>query len=434
MNLRMAGTPPIFLLDRNALLRLLAAVLMRFILVISIVPTAQAKESTQTRTAARKTPSSLGTIKSIAGNNLVITCDAGIDVPVVIQDSAKFVRVEPGQKDLKDAQPIQMSELQVGDRVVARGKFGDDGKTLAASMIIVMKKADIANKQSQERDEWQKSGVSGLVNNVSAGGDAIAITVPSLRDKQTLVIHISKQTVLRRYAPASIKFDDARPAPLGQVKPGDQLRARGTRIGNEMTAEEIVSGSFRNISGTVSALDNSQETITVRDLVTKKSIAIKLTPDSQIRKIPTEIAQRIAIRLNGTAGLSNQTPSKSSSAAAPTAKDLASEPRRRPDSAAEDRGATGADSARGPGGSGRAGSSNLQQMISRLPAGTLADLHQGDAVMLVATEGTDTSVTAITLLAGVEPILQGSSSSAAPTILTPWSLSGAPGGEAGSAE
>ena len=71
-------------------------------------------------------------------------------------------------------------------------------------------------------------------------------------------------------------------------------------------------------------------------------------------------------------------------------------------------------------------------MISHLPNTTLADLQKGEAVMIVAT-GSDNSgeVTAITLLAGVEPIL-----TAAPTrsasLLSPWSLGGS-GGEGDSA-
>ena len=65
-----------------------------------------------------------------------------------------------------------------------------------------------------------------------------------------------------------------------------------------------------------------------------------------------------------------------------------------------------------------------------MPAATLADLQKGDAVMLVATEGSSTAPsTVITLLGGVEPILQASPKNAASTILSPWSL-GSPG-EAG---
>jgi hypothetical protein len=63
-----------------------------------------------------------------------------------------------------------------------------------------------------------------------------------------------------------------------------------------------------------------------------------------------------------------------------------------------------------------------------MPAATLADLQKGDAVMIVATEGTqERGVIAITLLAGVEPLLQAAGAS---TILTPWTMGAAPGGDA----
>jgi len=46
-------------------------------------------------------------------------------------------------------------------------------------------------------------------------------------------------------------------------------------------------------------------------------------------------------------------------------------------------------------------------MIGRMPSATLADLHKGDAVMIVASEPTPgaTTVTAVTLLSGVDAIL-----------------------------
>ena len=74
------------------------------------------------------------------------------------------------------------------------------------------------------------------------------------------------------------------------------------------------------------------------------------------------------------------------------------------------------------------GGHDFQQMLSRMPAVTLADLHKGDAVLIVATEGSAAGSTAITLLSGVEPILQAAPSQA--MMLTPWSLNGAPGGDA----
>jgi hypothetical protein len=90
--------------------------------------------------------------------------------------------------------------------------------------------------------------------------------------------------------------------------------------------------------------------------------------------------------------------------------------------------------AAGPGvaaGAPRGGGGDLQQMLSRLPASPLNDFQKGDAVMVVATSGQgDRPSTVITMLGGVEPILQASSSGAA-SILSPWSLSPGGGGDMG---
>ena len=397
----------------------------------------QSPDASQNSTPHSKTSAPLGTIKSISGNTLVLTTDNGNDVNISLQDSTKLLRVAPGQKDLKDAQPIQVSDLQAGDRILVRGKLGEDQRTFSASSIIVMKKAEIADKQTRERDEWQKSGVGGLVNSVDAWGGVISITIPSLREKKTVAVRITPQTVLRRYAPGSVKFDEARTAPLEEIKPGDQLRGRGTKNadGSELAAAEVVSGSFRNISGTLSSLDSAQNTITVHDLITKKPVTVTISRDSQLRKLPVEMAQRIAQRLNGSAGTAASDPSpETARAATPTAKEPASSKSGSADADTAARGRTGqrngAQAGQGFGGRGGAGGgADLQQMINRMPAATISDLHQGDAVMLVATVGTGNSVTAITLLAGVEPILQGAPNSSASTILSPWSLNNAPSAE-----
>src|ERR1700722_14061352 len=396
---------------------------------------AATQETAQINQGAAKSSLALGTIKSISGNTLILTSDAGAEMTVDVRDSTKIVRIAPGQKDLKDAQPIALTDLQIGDRILVRGKAGDDNKTFSATSIVAMKKADIAEKQSRERDEWQESGVGGLVNSVDTAAGVISITSPSLREKKTVAVHVTKATALRRYAPGSVKFDDAKPAPLAEIRPGDQLRARGERSadGSELTAQEIVSGSFRNISGTISSLDSAQSIITVHDLATKKNVAVKITSESQLRKLPAPMALRIAQRLNGSGGAnggangdqagSGQAAARTGAMAAPAAK----EPAAASGQAPGDFGGRG----RGMGG-GAGGGADLQQMISRMPASTIADLQKGDAVMLVGTEArSSNAVTAITLLAGVEPILQGSPNGGASSILSPWSLSAAPSGEAG---
>ncbi len=378
--------------------------------------------STQTPAAARP----VGTVKSISGNTVILTTDAGGDVTVQVQDATKLVRIAPGQKDLKDAAPIQLADVQPGDRILVRGKLADDGKSVVAASVIAMKKVDIAEKQSREREEWQRHGFGGLVNDVDAADSTISVALPSQNEKKNVAVHLSKETILRRYASDSVKFDDAKPAPLDQIKPGDQLRARGTRSadGAEFTADEIVSGTFRNIAGTISALDASAGTITVQDLVSKKLVTVRIAAESQLRKLPAQMAQRIAMRLKGTpteAQPNAPTPNGAGSAAnaEATTKPSGSQP--------------GGSASGGSGGMGRPGSggaADLQQTISRMPAATLADLQKGEAVMVVATEGGANGVsTVITLLGGVEPILEASPKSSASTILSPWSLGSGSGGE-----
>jgi hypothetical protein len=371
-------------------------------------PSLPAQAAQQTATARP-----VGTIKSISGNSITLTTDTGTDVTIVIQEGARLVRVAPGQKDLKDAAPIQLQDLQVGDRLLVRGKLADDGKSVLAASVIVMKKTDIAEKQAHEREEWQRHGVGGLVNSVDANAGAIAITTNALGPNKDVVIHISKDTILRRYAPDSVKFDDAKPGPLSEIVAGDQLRARGTRSadGKELTADEIVSGSFRNIAGPITAMDPGASTISVQDLLSKKTITLKITVDSQLRKLPPPMAQRIAMQLKG--------------APADTPSNLSASTPAEPRGDGTQRG--------GPGGGRAGGGGDLQQAISRMPPASLADLQKGDVVMIVATQGTpESKSTVITLLGGVEPILEASPKNGASTLLSPWSLSSAPGGDAGS--
>jgi len=359
---------------------------------------------------------SLGTVKAISGKSITLTTDAGGDISVLLQDGARLLRVEPGEKDLRNAGPLSLQDVQPGDRVLVRGKMTDDGKSLLAASLIAMKKMDIAQKQAHEREEWQKRGVGGLVSAVDPSSGTITITTTALGTSKNMAIHVSKDTELRRYAPNSVKFDDAKLASIGEIKAGDQLRARGSRSADssELTADEVVSGSFRNIAGTIASIDASAGTIAVMDLATKKTVVIKITGESQLRKLPPPMAQRIAARLKGTSGdappaAGGQRSTESSAANGAAATHSAS----RPDSGQ-------------PG----QGPSDLQQALSRMPAASLSDLNKGDAVMIVATPGTeDGGVTAITLLAGVEPILE-ASPKGGQSILSPWSLS-SPGGDAG---
>jgi len=359
--------------------------------------------------AASSTLRPVGTIKAINGNAVTVTTDSGSEITVLVQPSTRVLRMAPGQKDLKDAAPLPLTDLQPGDRMIIRGSLAADGKSVVASSLLVMRKADIEERQEREREDWQKRGVGGLVSAVNPAGGTITLTTAASGSNKTITVRVSKDTIVRRYAPESVRFQDAKLGTLDQIKPGDQLRARGalSAEGSELSAEEIVSGSFRNIAGTVAAIDPGESTLSVMDLFTKKPVSVKITADSQLRKVPPMVAQRIATRLKGS-------PPDSGSATAVGNHSPA---------------APKTDQAPGEAGGARPrGAADLQQMLSRLPAVTLADLQKGDAVMLVTMQGSaNSSLNAVTLLTGVEPILTASpNGEGAAMLLSPWSLGSAP--------
>jgi hypothetical protein len=375
------------------------------------VPSGQAQASASGAVTRR-----IGVVKAINGTAITLTPDTGPEVTISVLPATRILRIAPGEKDLRNATPIQLQDIQVGDRILVGGKLSDDNLSLSASTIVVMKSSDLAARHEQERQDWQKRGVDGLVKSVDPAAGTVTITV---RNKP-LVIQSSSSTVIRRYSPDSVKFDDAKPSKLAEIHPGDQVRARGDRgaDGTQLTAEEVVSGSFRNIAGTVDSVDASSSTLSVHDLLSNKNALIKITADSQLRQLPPEMAQRIAMRLKG-AATGGAAGAASSPASATTGQN------------GSPAGPPGSVAYGGNGAGGRPGGApDFQQMLSRVPAVTLSDLHKGDAVVIVSTEGTGGAGTVITLLSGVEPILQAAPGASSSSILTPWSL-GAPAADTG---
>jgi hypothetical protein len=350
----------------------------------------------------------LGTVTAVSGATLTVKTDAGEVHQVDVPSTAVLKQIEPGAKDLSTAQTIAFGSLATGDRVLVRLDPNAPAGTSVALQIIAVKQAALAKKQEQQREAWQQQGVGGLVKSVDSPTGVIVLTQGVGSGSKTITIHITGETLLKRYAPASVRYDLAQVAPMDQIRAGDQLRARGAKnsAGTEMTADEVVSGSFRNVSGTITSIDSAGSALVVKDLSTKKQVTIHIAADTQMRQLPDRMATMLAAVLNGnSAGFAG-------------------------------RGGAGAGQARsggqpveggGQGGAQRAGPAgggfDAQQMLSRAPAIQLTDLKKDEAVMVVATEDAS-GATAITLLAGVEPLLQ---APAASQNLLNWSLSsGAP--------
>lgn len=391
-------------------------------------PEAQQAQSGNAQGSVART---MGTVESISGDSITLKAQNGATVAVTVSDTARVLRVEPGEKDLKNAVPIHLTDILVGDRILVFGRASEDAKSVTAATVIAMKKADIDAKQQQEREDWQKRGVGGLVSAVDPAAGTVTISVASFSGTKPLVIQTSNDTIFRRYAPDSVRFDDAKPSKLSEIKVGDQLRARGAKSadGSSLAAEEVVTGSFRNISGTIVAVNSAADTLTVTDLATKRPVTVKITPASEVRKLPVMIAQMMAMRMKGLAGGAGG-PGQGSGAA----RNEGGQGQANSQSASPQAGG-GQERQGGPGGGyGRRGNGapDFQSMISRIPPANLSDFQKGDAVMIVSTEGSDSgAVTAITVLGGVEPILAASPNGGQQMTLSPWSLGGGEGGDQG---
>jgi co-chaperonin GroES (HSP10) len=334
----------------------------------------------------------LGTVTAVAGNSLTLKTDAGQAVTVSVADGIRILQLAPGSTDLKTAQAIALKDIAVGDRVLVNGKAGDNPSAFTASRVILMKSSDIAQKHEAEQADWQKRGTGGIVSAVDAGTGTLTVAV----GPRKVAVSTSPKTGFRRYAGDSVKFEDAKPGTLAQIQAGDQLRVLGTKSedGSTIQAEEVVSGSFKNLAGLIASLDAANGTLTLKDLATKKTITVDITANSNVRTLPPQAAAMFAARAKG--------------GAAPQGAGQAD--------------ASGAGRAGGPG---RTAGGDLSQLVSRLPNKTIGDLKVGDAVMIVASQADpgSTTVTAVTLLSGVEPILAAAPGAPSMT-LSPWNIGG----------
>lgn len=337
-----------------------------------------------------------GTVTKVdaGANELVMKADGGGEVRVTLAPKHALRKVALGETDLRKAAVIEFKDIAAGDRVAARGV--ESGETIAATLIVVMSSSDVAKKQEEDRADWDKRGVNGIVTAVTA--EAVTLNVRSLAGAKTVTVIPTAKAIVRRYTTDSVKFADAKESTLADIKVGDQVRARGEKNadGTKLEAEEIVSGRFKTIAATVVSVDAANEKMTVKDLETKKTLVVKVNADSNMKRLSDPIAQMIARRVHpenldgrggGRGGAGGGRPGGDSGGM---------------------RGGQGGDQAGGGmrgGGGGRGG--DLQQMLDRQPAVTLADLKVGEPIVISSAVGAATDhIMAITMLAGVEPILR----------------------------
>ncbi|HVG30678.1 MAG TPA: hypothetical protein VM864_13300 [Pyrinomonadaceae bacterium] len=354
-----------------------------------------------------KATSVLGDVTAInvEANGLAVKTAAGSSVLVMLTPKTAFKRAQPGAATLDGASDIKLADIALGDRVFAYGRVASDHKTVPAQLVVVMTKSDIAKKQEHDKAEWSRRGIWGTVMSVNAATKEITINSRSPAGLKPVIVEASGQRVaFLRYAPDSVQYADAKPSSFTELKVGDQLRALGERTpdGARYKPEEIVSGSFKTILGTVASIDAAAGTVKITPNGQKQPLTVAVTSSSNLRRIDPMMGQMLAfmvmrqagggfgagagqgnVRIGGPGGGGGQPP-----AGAP------------PQGGGE-----------GPGGQrrmtmGGGGNFDIQELIDRQPQATLANLKAGDVVIVSSAAGSDaTRLTAITLLAGAEPVL-----------------------------
>jgi hypothetical protein len=287
--------------------------------------------------------------------------DTGETVSLKITSGTQVLRVAPGEKDLKKAEPIKITDVSSGDHVLVNLMPA----AFEARRIVVMSSADIAKRNEADSLDWNKRGIAGIV--AAKSGNEITLRKRSMQGEVKLTVAVSDGTQYRRYAPDSVKFADARKSGMAEISVGDQLRARGQKSedGLKVTAEEVVFGTFVTKAGPITAVNVEAKEITIKDLATGKPLAIKLTGDSQVKKLPDFAAM---MPPGGAPGGNVATASAT-----------------RPARAAPD----------------------LTQMLERIPPSKFEDLKAGEMVVVSSTKGSSNDqITAIMLVGNAGMLIQ----------------------------
>ncbi len=334
----------------------------------------------------------IGEIKSIdaATKQLTIKTDAGSMVTISLNDKTTYKKLAPGEKSLTNATDVTFADLAEGDRVMARGTVSEDRKSVPAVQVIVMTKGDLAKKAEAERIEWRRRGILGVITALKPEAKEITISNRTIAGTQSVVIALSDKTEMKRYAPDSIKFGDAKPSEFGELKVGDQLRALGERTADPLhfNAEKVVTGSFRTVGGVVTAVDPATGEIKINDLEKKRPLTIVIKQDAVLRRFPSDMGAMGGFG-RGPGGPGGGAPSAGGG--------------QQPQGGAPARPQGGAPGAGGPGG--RPGF-NINDMLDRLPTISIADVKVGDTIIVSSTQGVDPArLTAISLVTGADTLL-----------------------------
>lgn len=338
-----------------------------------------------------------GDVVSVSDAKIVVNSKTG-PVDAMITDKTEFKRVPPDNPVLKAAVASALSEIGVGDKLMVTGVLAADGKSLPARSVYLMTQSEINQKKAKETAEWRTRGMAGKVANVNSQTNQIIVEVGGMMGKTSVTLTPKANAQFLRYAVGSVKFADAKESSLSDVKVGDQIRALGDRSGDgaAFAAEKILTGSFRQVSGTVKSVDVQKNEVVIKDTVSNKDMTVAFGNAVSLKRFPPEMAERmVGFQMAGAARPPGQAQPPVTAQPAPQGTQPAP--------------AGGQPQGPGRGMAGGPRGGNMDDMFDRLPNITAADLKIGD-VIAILTSGSQVAPTetikAIKLVAGVEPFIR----------------------------
>jgi hypothetical protein len=285
--------------------------------------------------------------------------DRGDSIFLKFGPETEVVRIAPGERDMSKAKPAKVTDIARGDRVMVSFVEG----LTEARRIVVISADDIAARNEAERLDWQKRGISGIVAAKNDAGITLEIRTPG--KVQTVALAITPRTNIRRYAPGSVKFTEARPSDLAEISVGDQLRTRGWKNedGSQVTADDIVFGTFLTRIGAVTAVHAEAGEVEMQELSTKQPLTVCITAGSRLKMLP-DMREMFKAMMSG----------------GPAHHD-------------------------GPQKEGE--KFDLARTLEQLPTAAISDLKVGGAIVVTSTAGTENGKsTAIMLLANADSLVQ----------------------------
>jgi hypothetical protein len=350
-----------------------------------------------------------GDLVSVSEWKLVIKTKDG-DLDVVLSDKTEYKKLPPDNLKFSAALAAAKGDLSVGDKVVASGFLSEDKKSLPARTIYLVSKTELAQKNAKETERWSTRGISGRVASVDPATNQVTIEVRGLMNSTSVVVTPKSDAIFKRYKHDSVKYSEAVESTVGDIKPGDMLRAVGDRgaEGTTFTAEEILTGAFQTVAGTVKSVDAAANEVVVTQAGTNTDVTIAITPNSAVKRFPVEMAQRMA-RMGAMGGGTAQ-PGQGGIRPAGGAPAGGQPAGQRPAGAGS--GGPGGGPGRVMGGGGARG--GIDDMFERFPVISIADLKPGDVIAVSSSKnGNSQKINAIKLLAGVGPFLQAAQMQAA---------------------